>query len=337
MPESTDSSTRSGCRVCMVASAILLSASACTDPGALRSDQLEPDVHTRYHVQDRLGSAALVLDNEGKVVARSAHKPYGERWVDWHADGEGSPVYRFTDKEEDLLSGAIYIGARHYLPALGRWTSPDPLLLYATPDASPGHAIQANPYGYAANNPVDLVDPDGHAAQAAVPAVVGVVAAGAALGAAGEIAAQLINGNEVNWGKVGTAAVVGGALAPLAAEAVAVRVGVAFGLNIGKSAFDTVVIDGKEVDPVDLMVDGALGCVELAKGSAKAAKRAVGDVVENVAENVTESVAKSRVGTWIKNTAREARSTVAPEPMTMEFDDPMPSSGGSEYTIPDTG
>jgi len=337
MPISTDSFIGSSRRVCTVASTILLLASACTDPGALRSDQLEPDVNTRYHVQDRLGSAALVLDNEGKVVSRSAHKPYGERWVEWHADGENDPTYRFTDKEEDPLSGAIYIGARHYLPALGRWTSPDPLLLHAVPEARLGHAIQANPYGYAANNPVDLVDPDGHAAQAAVPAVVGVVAAGAALGAASEIAVQLMNGEKINWGKVGTGAAVGGALGPLAAKGVVLRVGVAFGLNVSKSAFDTVVIDGEEVDPVKHIVDGAVGCVELAKGSAKVAKRAIGDVVDEAMDKVAESVVKSKVGSLTKGAIDAGRSAVAPEPMTMEFDDPMPSSGGSEYTIPDAG
>lgn len=335
MPAFTDKSTGSA-RAFLVASTILLSASACVDPAALRGDQLEPDIHTRYHVQDRLGSAALVLDNDGKVVARSAHKPYGERWIDWHADGESDPIYRFTDKEEDPLSGGIYIGARHYLPALGRWTSPDPLLLHAVPEASSGHAIQANPYGYAANNPVDLVDPDGHAAQA-VPPLVGVIAAGAALGAGGEIAAQLFNGERINWRKVGTAAVASGALGPLAAKGVVLRVAAAFAVNTSKSAFDTGVIDGEEVDWGKAAVDGAVGCIDLAKGTGKAAKRAIGEMADEVTEKVTESVAKSKVGNWVKNGVDSVRSAVAPTPMSMEFDDPMPSSGGSEHTIPDAG
>ncbi|MBL8969643.1 MAG: LPXTG cell wall anchor domain-containing protein, partial [Myxococcales bacterium] len=38
---------------------------------------LLPDEHTRYHVSDRLGSAALILDHQGEPVARDAHDPYG--------------------------------------------------------------------------------------------------------------------------------------------------------------------------------------------------------------------------------------------------------------------
>ena len=49
--------------------------------------------------------------------------------MSWQAEGEATPAYRFTDKEDDAASGAVYIGARHYLPALGRWASPDPLHL----------------------------------------------------------------------------------------------------------------------------------------------------------------------------------------------------------------
>ena len=88
--------------------------------------ELDIDANTRFHIQDRLGSASLVLDHEGKVIARSTHAPYGERWIDEQTKGTRPSDYRFTDKEEDLLSGAIYIGARHYLPAVGRWASPDP-------------------------------------------------------------------------------------------------------------------------------------------------------------------------------------------------------------------
>ncbi len=123
--------------------------------------ELTPTKTTRFHVQDRLSSAALVLDREGEVVARSAHRPYGEKWVDWRAKGERGPDYRFTDKEEDPVSGAVYIGARHYLPGLGRWGSPDPLALITSPSGFLDDPSQRNPYAYVRNNPVQSFDPNG--------------------------------------------------------------------------------------------------------------------------------------------------------------------------------
>jgi hypothetical protein len=45
-------------------------------------------------------------------------------------------------------------GARYYNPVLARWTEPDPLS--HVPDLR-----QANPYGYAAGDPVNAVDLSG--------------------------------------------------------------------------------------------------------------------------------------------------------------------------------
>ncbi|MDC0722492.1 SpvB/TcaC N-terminal domain-containing protein [Nannocystis bainbridge] len=126
------------------------------------SRPLVPDEHTRYHVADRLGSAALVLDHEGHPLARDAADPYGAARLAWRADDSAAgPTYRFTGKEDDSLSGAIAIGARHYLPELGRWASPDPYHLL-NPGARLEEPGERNLYRYAANNPIAKVDPTGH-------------------------------------------------------------------------------------------------------------------------------------------------------------------------------
>lgn len=122
---------------------------------------LLPDEHTRYHVSDRLGSAALVLDHQGKPVARDGNDPYGAPALAWRADGERGPDYRFTGAEDTPRSGAVVLGARHYLPALGRWTAPDPYYVL-NPGANLERPGERNLYRYAGNNPVQYVDPTGH-------------------------------------------------------------------------------------------------------------------------------------------------------------------------------
>jgi RHS repeat-associated protein len=122
---------------------------------------LLPDEHTRYHVSDRLGSAALVLDHQGEPIARDAHDPYGAPALAWRADGERGPDYRFTGAEDTPASGAVVLGARHYLPALGRWSSPDPYYLH-NPAAHLDRPGERNLYRYAGNNPVQHIDPTGH-------------------------------------------------------------------------------------------------------------------------------------------------------------------------------
>jgi RHS repeat-associated protein len=123
---------------------------------------LTPDEHTRFHIADRLGSASLVLDHRGHVLTRDAADPYGAPRLAWRADDNiAAPTYRFTGKEDDALSGAIAIGARHYLPQLGRWASPDPHFLLENPDAALTTPGEANPYSYVGGNPVSFTDPTG--------------------------------------------------------------------------------------------------------------------------------------------------------------------------------
>jgi len=60
----------------------------------------------------------------------------------------------YTGHELDRETGLHYAGARYYMSALGRWTSPDPL-------ADAEHLLPYSPYHYSYNNPLLFVDPDG--------------------------------------------------------------------------------------------------------------------------------------------------------------------------------
>lgn len=129
--------------------------SPASNPGPLR-----PDENTRFHVTDRLGSSALVLDHDGTVIARGAHRPFGEPWVEWQETGARAPEYGFTGGEHESVAGSITIGIRQYLPALGRWASPDPLFVHE-PEQLQARPGERNLYRYAANNPIAFTDPTG--------------------------------------------------------------------------------------------------------------------------------------------------------------------------------
>jgi RHS repeat-associated protein len=65
---------------------------------------------------------------------------------------------KFTGKERDQETGLDYFGARYYGSALGRFTSPDPLM------ATPMRLLDPqewNMYAYTRNNPLSITDPTG--------------------------------------------------------------------------------------------------------------------------------------------------------------------------------
>lgn len=78
--------------------------------------------------------------------------PYGEDWV---AATANDNHIGFTGHIEDAATGLTYMQARFYDPALGRFLSTDPVQFEVDrPD-------MFNRYAYAANDPVNRIDPDG--------------------------------------------------------------------------------------------------------------------------------------------------------------------------------
>jgi RHS repeat-associated protein len=71
--------------------------------------------------------------------------------------------YKFTGKERDSESNLDEFGARYYASSLGRFMTPD----WATkpidvPYANFGNPQSLNLYSYVVNNPLTLIDDDGH-------------------------------------------------------------------------------------------------------------------------------------------------------------------------------
>ena len=123
----------------------------------------------KYIYPDHLGSSSRMADSDGNQVKAIFYMPFGG---DAAESGNAKARYRYTGKEKDD-SGLYYYGARYYDDTVGRFMAADSLL----PDVYDPQ--QLNRFAYVRNNPIKLVDPDGHIAMlvaAAVGAVVGAVA-----------------------------------------------------------------------------------------------------------------------------------------------------------------
>jgi RHS repeat-associated protein len=66
-------------------------------------------------------------------------------------------VDKFTGKERDSESGLDNFGARYDSSSIGRFMSPDPENVGASPDDPQSW----NAYAYVMNNPMNSTDPDG--------------------------------------------------------------------------------------------------------------------------------------------------------------------------------
>jgi len=103
-------------------------------------------VHTNH-----LGSIQAETDASGREVHRKIFRPYGEI-----ASSDGPLAYEprgFTGQRHDP-SGLVYLHARYYDPALGRFISPDEII-----DGT--DTVGLNRYAYCGNDPVNHTDVDG--------------------------------------------------------------------------------------------------------------------------------------------------------------------------------
>src|SRR5437667_1318783 len=105
-----------------------------------------------YLHEDHLGSIRFVSSSAGAQVFRGNYAPYGPQY-----GLTGNPdEFMFAGKIYDGSTGFYYFGGRFYYPATGR---------FITQDSSPG--VREDPqsfdrYVYARDNPLKIVDPNGH-------------------------------------------------------------------------------------------------------------------------------------------------------------------------------
>lgn len=105
---------------------------------------------THYFVTDHLGSTRSLTDTSGNVVEQLSYDSFG------NSVGSATTRYDYTGRERDDVTGLLYFRARFYDPAVGRFTSEDPI----------GFAGGINQYSYVGGNPISFIDslglqPDG--------------------------------------------------------------------------------------------------------------------------------------------------------------------------------
>ena len=99
-------------------------------------------------LHDIYGSA-LTTPATNSLVRAGAYDPFGV------PAGTGGTEPSFGYRGELHVGGDVHLRARDYDPATGRFTSKDPL------EGVPGEVLAANPYPYAANDPLNMIDPLG--------------------------------------------------------------------------------------------------------------------------------------------------------------------------------
>jgi len=104
-----------------------------------------------YYVHDGLGSVRQLVDSTGDLATSYAYDPFGVPL----AGGTMPNPYRFTGEAWDAEVELLYLRARCYQPATGRFVTKDP---WPGDRRSPD---TLNAYQYVTNNPVNLVDPSG--------------------------------------------------------------------------------------------------------------------------------------------------------------------------------
>jgi RHS repeat-associated protein len=153
----------------------------------------------RYFLTDLLGSVVAITSDTGTVVASYSYDPYGNTRTATGTDAAANPI-RYTGGYLDLATELYKFGARYYDPTTARFTQQDP------------SGQDANPYLYAAGNPINYVDPTGEVAwlapllwQAGRTIVTGLVARGGAAVARSSVAgtgSRLFGNSSLN--KAGT-------------------------------------------------------------------------------------------------------------------------------------
>jgi RHS repeat-associated protein len=123
---------------------------------------------TFFYITNHRGDVVRIVDENGTPVASYSYDPWGKPLSPEPTDARiaGQPI-RYAGYVYDAETQLYYLQARYYDPETARFLSRDPVI--GTEDL----LLTQNPYIYAVDNPVMMIDPDGQH-----PLVVAVIVVG---------------------------------------------------------------------------------------------------------------------------------------------------------------
>jgi RHS repeat-associated protein len=101
---------------------------------------------------DGPGSVRALTDGTGSLLTTSQADEFGKSVF---SQGSSTQGFGYAGEQQDADTGFVYLRARSYAPALGRFLSRD------TAFGSAGSPLSLNHYTYVEGNPVSLSDPSG--------------------------------------------------------------------------------------------------------------------------------------------------------------------------------
>jgi RHS repeat-associated protein len=113
-----------------------------------------------YPLLDHQGSVRALTDSGGIVKLRQSYDPWGN--VRARSGPANLTTLGWAGERVGTADGLVWLRARHYAPALGRFLQRD------TFAGDPTNGQSLNRYAGLENNPVNLSDPSGHCASGAV-------------------------------------------------------------------------------------------------------------------------------------------------------------------------
>jgi RHS repeat-associated protein len=171
------------------------------------------DIDALY-VWDGLGNPVGLLTDYASNAFSYTYDPYGVQVLTAGGTGGGTSQnpYSFKAGIQDRASGLVKFGIRWYNPTTGTWTQQDTL-------DTPLDPHNANRYAYAANDPINNVDPSGKVTGAQFACGVAVVGVAAIFGA---LLTVTVTGIAAGVVAVGVAAEIGGVAGQVAGIATGV-------------------------------------------------------------------------------------------------------------------
>lgn len=99
-----------------------------------------------YFINDHLGTPVMIVDENQEIVWEGEQSPFGDTAITVNTIENN---FRFPGQYFDAKSGLHYNYHRYYDPSIGRYLRVDPIGLAG---------MDPNPFGYAQNNSINLID-----------------------------------------------------------------------------------------------------------------------------------------------------------------------------------